>query len=220
MSDKKKSTTENVSDDTRIYVNNVLGMELPIRVPASLDAIIKILGLQAAWEALLQTLLYRRWNGEFRSQLAERLESETGVTRRQEIDAAGKAVWLRAKADTPESEWKPKLITEKLYINELILGGHIDSVDVERIAREIAENIPVDFSPRTRELKPTAQNRKDAGTLVSLFESGKKDPNAFVTSWERFNSQKFDGDPMSVEDVACALRIHEETKKKQTLGDF
>lgn len=217
MSTKNKPS--NASPNSRIYVNKVFGFDLSITVPATVEEIARILGdMEEVWKTSVQTLLYRRWNPEFRERFCERLEEVTGVKRPQAKDGNGNLLFLPAAKDSEERE--PKLVTEQVFLNQCISDGLIDSFAAEQLAREIAADIPVDFTPRTRELKPSPQNKKDAQMFYNLFDSGAKDPNDFRKSWEVKNNQPFPGDPMNIDDLAKAFRIWEETMKRTAASAF
>jgi hypothetical protein len=216
MSEKSK---KNPSAATRVYVNKVFGFELPITVPSTVEEVAKILGdMEEVWRTSIQTLLYRRWNPEFREQFCEELTARTGMEREQAVDTNGNPLFLPGRKEGSEPE--PKLETEQAFLNRVILAGKITSEEAEQLAREISSNIPVDFTPRTRELKPSTQNRKDAQSFLAAFENGSKNANEFVTKWETKLGTSFPGNPLDVNDLARAFKLLEEHVKRSSTAGF
>jgi len=121
----------------------------------------------AALEEAINNVRFRGVNGDFRSQLAEKVESETGEARKVEPARAAKENEKQEDVPTRYSE------TESVYINRVIASELITKEAVQKLADGIT--IVFDASPRERSSAGPALAKQYIDAAKKAILEGKQD---------------------------------------------
>lgn len=204
------------------YENNLMGVKLFVQGPANFDEVNAALGdPNGAMENLMSQLFYRFYNPEVRVLIAEELEARTGTKRR--IDTSKKP--KRVKNPDGSITEEPVLITEQVFVNELLRDKVLTEDEYEKIVREVAANYgAIRITPDTgRSGKPSKQYMDRAASAISAIDGSQMmgpdgqpvTPEVFASEWSAVNGIEFSTlGTWSQETVAKALRINDERRAR------
>tara|TARA_R110000772_G_scaffold102194_7_gene202862 strand:- start:148 stop:759 length:612 start_codon:yes stop_codon:yes gene_type:complete len=200
------------------YPSKTLGMTVNVETPDSVEDLDSMVGEKdATLKAATRYYIYHTWNPKFRAAFSDAVQAETGVERLQA--SKGGELQFRAPKEG-EEQGEPIMESEQHHINRALAEG-IDEADLQRIATEVASGIPFTVASGGRTKKPLQKHIDAANTILAGIDSGAKTMEDFIDKFESLNSVQFSslGD-WSVETVALAVRVNEDRKLKNVVGDF
>lgn len=206
---------------TRTWMNSLLGVKIPVEGPADEETYNQMSGdPDACMSAAMSQAFYRYYNGDVRPLVAEKLEEVTGIKRRQDTRRTKKV-----KGPDGEMTEEPILITEQVFVNELLESNAITEDQLEKVVLEVAAAYgPIRITPDTgRSSKPAKQWMEQATAILAGMDAGTfKDANgqpvsveAFQDQWSSLNGQPFSNlGEWSKETLARALQLNDARKQR------
>lgn len=194
------------------YQNTTLGLQIVIDVPETAEEFDKLAGRTGACvEEAVRNVIYRSVNPEFRRNLCERLEKETGIERASKTTGEGddaKTVYTQ---------------TEKEYYNSFLVDGHIDEETAQMYANEIAATLTFDPSPTTRAKKAPKEIETAARHIMDAIKSGTTDEDTVKSKFVAvLGIESFDasfGD-LTEESLVRALVADKEKQDRERTNKF
>ena len=177
--------------DHKIFVNSTLGFDVPVKVPfATTEEFDRLTGTPGSWwENLCAKICYSNYNTAFGNALVKKLNEITGVP---VPTVAGQTKKIKGGEEVPVE------VTPKKYFRMLIADGKVTLEQVNAVAQQIAEEMPVlrvePASSTSNKLEPIFVQQGQQ--LLGQLKAKGVDLDSYV---ERFIS-KFPGAPTLGED--------------------
>lgn len=196
-------------------VNNTLGFELPVQIPATAEIFDQLAGKAGTClDLACRQLMYGNiWNGQFRVLLAK------AIAEKLNIEIPDKPDGKKKKRRLPEGgteEYIEKLET-KAFMAKVVADKLMTEAELKVLAEQIAKEVGhLQVTPETTCGKLPKELEQMAEGVVAAAEAGTLDPQAWIDQFETMNpgSTFATFGEWGVDAIARAIRINTDRVEK------
>lgn len=208
--------------DTVPFSQKVMGFDTVVNIPKTIEGLAEWAGgMDVVWKAAIKQILYHGYSPNVRESFAEELEKRfPDFPRPQAKDDAGNLKFKKVKDDDGNEVEEPVLVTEQEYWNAVFAAGLMSQDEGAALAREIGA--VTDAKPRvTSGRKPNKDCYSAADKILAAVGAGTMTAEQFIATFEGLTGVSFASlGEFNRDNVAMAVKINEENKKKSVGAEF